>query len=466
MSDEDDIALVLAELDDESIPPERLKELVRSGSDAVKAAIAAHPSAPREALLALVDRYPTQVLTNPVWALMFLAEPSLYARLPRSALQAIAGCAACPRSFLVWIFEHRGSDHEKWLYEALATNTHLDEETRLKALFHLPWYLSVQYDFWLSRNPGLLPSLPEGERLFGNMFGTRGRWRPDEADMLRMLSLGPLGCRWLSEHKRTPPALLSRLYTHEDRWIRLYVAKHANTPAEALQQLVHDEDDEVVEAACQHASTPISVLTRALDDGALSRRMYGLLKRDDVETSDLIRVLEQPIRELWYMALQHPGMPAEILSRFAQREDLPLRLAVSKNPTAPVEILERLAAMDEESIHKNLAANPSTPERVLIGFAQSGPRLLRRIMAHMPHTPRTVLSMLVTDESEMVRKALASERHMPGPLLDLLSTDEVEGVREKVAGNVSTPPETLRRLTSDPAEKVARRARKNRNTPR
>ncbi|MFN3200331.1 MAG: hypothetical protein ACE366_18175 [Bradymonadia bacterium] len=452
-------AELLQRLADPAFDPAQLVALSHDISVEILRAVAAHPNTPREALLDLLERWPDDVLSNPAWAFMHLVDPGIYQRLSRSACRAIAGSPHCPVDFVRWAFKHTGSDHERWLFEALVLNAHLSDEVRLKAFFHFPWYALLEHAHMLTpSHHSVLEALPAARHYFQQMFIDGQRWRPDRAELERMISLGPLGGRWVAQYARTPVDLLAPLGRHANRWIRLAIAGHAATPAQVLLALAGDDDHDVRAAACKHPSAPAEILTAHLDTGKCAHWVYPFLTRPDVSVADLRRALDLGDPALKRMCLMHPSMPIEEVIAHAADTDRQVRMGVAAHPAVPAEVLEGLATDDDKFVREEVAKNPNTPERVLVGYAQWAKSTIKGAMAEAPSLPHTVMAMLVVDDSFQVRTRLAENPSMPPQLLDLLSSDDDQRIRVKVARHASTPDEVILRLTSDSEAKVVKQA--------
>jgi len=70
-------------------PPELLTKLYQLEDSEVQKALVLNPNTPTEILMALGENYPQELLNNPVWDLLLLENPNLYAEIPEETLLSL-----------------------------------------------------------------------------------------------------------------------------------------------------------------------------------------------------------------------------------------------------------------------------------------------------------------------------------------------------------------------------------------
>ncbi|MFN3200450.1 MAG: hypothetical protein ACE366_18775 [Bradymonadia bacterium] len=230
---------LIAEASDMETSTARLDELASEQFLAVKRRVASHPNASAEALVAVFNAAPDEVLQNPAWMLHLIADPSLYDQLKAEDLVKIANWHRCPATFVRWACR-RGDDVVLW---RLVLNPHLDGEQRARAACHLS---DEQGDtlgeIHLS---GLVP------------VALSWLWRlvketepaPTADDLKALIAWGPLGIRRVLAWSETPSSVLEVLAHHPLESIRLQVVAHAQADEPVLTALASDTLDSVRKAA-------------------------------------------------------------------------------------------------------------------------------------------------------------------------------------------------------------------------
>ena len=80
----------LAQASDPGTPGPVLVALARSAPPEVQKRVASNPNTPLEALAALTERFGPEVAKNPVWSLLSLGDPGVWAALPSEAAVRLA----------------------------------------------------------------------------------------------------------------------------------------------------------------------------------------------------------------------------------------------------------------------------------------------------------------------------------------------------------------------------------------
>jgi len=91
-----------------SAPAALLLELSHSDDKAVRKACTTNANTPVEALLKLGSQFPEQLLENPVFDLLILAQPGLFEELPTATLNSLLKRDQVPVELIRWAWKHRG----------------------------------------------------------------------------------------------------------------------------------------------------------------------------------------------------------------------------------------------------------------------------------------------------------------------------------------------------------------------
>lgn len=88
-----------------------LEKLAKSRSPSVLRNVALNPACPKETLLKLAPKFPSEFFANPAILLHLLVDPDLFLRLPVTAIKAILKSPGCPQSIIDWAMRSDNSSH-------------------------------------------------------------------------------------------------------------------------------------------------------------------------------------------------------------------------------------------------------------------------------------------------------------------------------------------------------------------
>ena len=163
---------------------DRLRELALSDDAAIRKAVASNPNTPTDILWKLADRFPRQLLENPVFELLILENPCFFGNIPDRTLKSLLRFA--PESF----FELLSRDIHHRVRREIASN---------------------------SKTP---------------------------LTILEKLATDPDGSvrREVANNSKTPGTVLEKLTGDGDPVVRMRVARNSNTTPTALEKLAGDKD--------------------------------------------------------------------------------------------------------------------------------------------------------------------------------------------------------------------------------
>lgn len=247
-----------------------LAELIKSDDAVICQQVAQHPNTSPETLKELFEKYPQEVLNNPVIDLLLLENPNFFKEL----YNANPDCfnKSLPSFYLDWAANHDdilirysiatgiktpqsildklAEDRDLSVVECVARNPNTSTETLAK----------------LARDP-----IAEIRAAVAN-----SRHTPDyileklAEDSVR----GIVQC--VASHSNTSIETLAKLAQHQDSWIRADVARNKNISLEIMQQLAEGDEKQVLNALLSNPKTPLNILEELAK--AMTEERYVALK--------------------------------------------------------------------------------------------------------------------------------------------------------------------------------------------
>ncbi|MCR6488695.1 hypothetical protein M8542_38290 [Amycolatopsis sp. OK19-0408] len=244
-----------------------------------------------------------------------------------------------------------------------------------------------------------------------------------------------------------------------DEELRAEVAINPALPPEAVDRLVEDPSP-VVRARV--------VLRQDLPEDR-RRRLHAALLAD---SSDVVAVLmldhdqptwlpdrplaervahlDSPIPCFRRCAARSPDLPAAVVRRLHEHEDVEVRRIVAWRPDTPGEVLEGLVSEHGESPRRRpgLTKHPNFPPEGFVRLAGADDSRRRALAAEGPDLPEAVLAALARDPVVSVRAAAARHRRVPVAALEVLLSDSAK-VAEAAAANPALPADRMRALLDE-----------------
>ncbi|HKD76360.1 MAG TPA: hypothetical protein VKB76_12735, partial [Ktedonobacterales bacterium] len=298
--------------------------------------VAANPNTPADVLLRLVQRFPRQVVENPVLPLLLIENPQFFKQHERELLPflRVADVPAFMMNIMRISKDKLARDAARYHVQCGGEAGQDWEQHAQTAIRRRPYHIAKK-------------STP---RLHGQGMVRRFCAVPD-----------------------VPAWLLTALAAHGADPVRLAVAAYPGTPPELLDFLAKDAHRDVVRQVAEHPQgSPNIFFTHASRWNPLHRTAASHLKLPLQLMEDI--VANEADYELRRSLAQNPHLPSHIVaclvhdanplvrSAIAQRDDLSkadiahlagdrdagVRVAVAVNPRTPISVLEQLAS-DESS---------------------------------------------------------------------------------------------------------------------
>jgi hypothetical protein len=354
-------------------PPDLLERFVLEQDPQLQARLATNPALPTPLFWHLAQRFPREILENPLFGLLLLDLPAL-AEVPPQALLALLGTGQLPEAWF-WLVYDLASQSNWGLLFGLAE---LDTTPRELLLKLLERHKDLALIKSVLRRKHLPPQVLE-----------QLLQRPD-ASVQVLLAESPLAPpEWLASHIHSP---------HEA--LRLAIAAHPRSQPQTIEALLDDPSGRVRLRAVQHASLSENRVLQALKRGFPGLRrptMEPLIQRN----GDLLRAAlrahdggrsgkEKRGLRSWLGAVVKPS----VLRRSA---------LLLKEP----EGLELLARSPCLEVRLTVALNAATAPATLAILAADRRHEVRRAVAKHPATPEESLRRLQVDPIQAVRKAAA-----------------------------------------------------------
>jgi hypothetical protein len=382
-------------------PAELLEALANRIDVTTRQNVAANPNTPTEVLLRLANEFPREVLSNPVFPLLFLEDLNILAHVSKlDTLWQIVLDAQTSTDILSLLVHH----HNILLAEAARLHVNLAGE------------MTQQWE--------------EAAR---EAIGTTN-WR--EAIVTAHLANSNLS--FLDRRGCIPEFAIAQLARHKHWTIRCLIADKLSTPIQFLEQLAQDKDSRVRASVALNSNLPAQFLEQ------LAKDLHRDVRRNVAQNPNAsVELLEQLAQDRDYcvckLVAKNPNAPVKFLEQLVRDTDYCVRKLVAENPNAPVKLLEQLAQDRDRDVCDCVAANPSTPIELLEEMACDDNKFLRGHVAKNPNTPLWLLELLAQDEQGYVRQRVAANPNTPVELIEQLAQDKDCHVRAAVAQNPNIP---------------------------
>lgn len=408
-------------------PAELLEQLANCIDVSTRQNVAANPNTPTEILLQLAHEFPREVLSNPVFPLLFLENLNILDRISKlDTLWKIVLDAQTSTEILSMLVQHNNI----WLAEAARLHVNLAGEMTQK---------------W--------------DEAAHEAIGTAD-WR----ETLGTVNIANSNLSVLDRNGFIPDFAIAQLARHKHWIIRCLIADKISTSVKFLEQLVRDEDSRVRESVARNPNTPVQFLEQlAQDKDSPVRASVALNSNIAVKFLELLA--KDWHRDVRKNVAQNPNASVKLLEQLAQDTDYCVRKNVAQNPNAPVKLLQQLVQDNDYSVRKLVAENPNAPVNLLQQLVQDRDSDVRDCVAANPNTPVQLLEQLARDKNKFLRGHVAKNPNAPLSLLEQLAQDKQGYVRQRVAANPTTSVKLLEQLAQDKDSHVRGSVAKNPNIP-
>jgi 3-methyladenine DNA glycosylase AlkC len=408
-------------------PAELLEKLATRIDVTTRQNVAANPNTPTEVLLRLANEFPREVLSNPVFPLLFLENLNILNRISQlETLWKIVLDAQTSTEILSMLVHHENI----WLAEAARLHVNLAGE------------MTHRWD--------------EAAR---EAIGTAD-WR----ETLGTVNIANSNLSVLDKNGFIPDFAIAQLARHQHWMIRCLIADKISTPVQFLEQLARDEDSRVRESVARNPNTPVQFLEQlAQDQNSCVRACVA--QNSKISVKFLEQLAKDLHRDVRLNVAQNPNAPLKLLEQLVQDTDYCVRKLVAKNPNAPLKLLEHLVQDKDYSVRKLVAQNPNAPVKLLQQLAKDRDSDVRDFVAANPNTPVKLLELLARDKNKFLRGYVAKNPSAPLRLLEQLAQDKEGYVRQRVASNPKTSVKLLEQLAQDQDSHVRGCVAHNPNIP-
>lgn len=358
-----------------STSPEFLRKLGSCNDAITRKNVAANPNIPIDLLWNLGIQFPTQVIDNPIFSLLWLENPNLLQEIPTTTLVSLLKCETIPISIL----EQVANQSDEELQMAVTMNPQAPV-TVLEKLIESK-YSEVKQAAQLHINIA-------GEMNSGWNEAAREAISTTHIDCVNQRNIEKLACRgliseWMIEKIERNPK------NNDPHFIKI----DSNTPIQVLEKWAQDENPYTRRAAAQCPITPSNLLEQLAQD------------KDFYVRQSVAR---------------NPNIPVNLLEQLAQAQDENVRSCVAENPNTPKHLLEQLAQAQPDYIRHSVARNPNIPINLLEQFVKDEKSSIRRSVAQNPNIPAHFLEQLALDKRTEVIQEVAKNPNISLHILKIL----------------------------------------------
>lgn len=488
-----------------SAPPDLLSKLSRSNDKPTRSACAANSSTPVEALLELGSQFPEQLIENPVFDLLILGNPDIFAELPVSTVNSLLKRDVVPVELIRWAWKNHGHSTLESLLLNPSTPAdivnelchHESNDVRIAAELHC----SRELPEWARTRLGASAieiseiyeqlAIPYSAKLDDVILSVLSNCRGARLDELLRLIPDEVFLEFAHGKKASAQAL-ELLSVHPSDNIREVVARNPRTPGHSLLDLAKDKSYSVRASVAYIYQDLTKEKIGSLDEKTLAELLMILLndKHEYVrhwipmskilpkdilgslakDPSDMVRVQvaknpRTPIEAIRILAsdssqkvrqwiARHAATPSELLAKLGRDEDSEVRRQVATNVNTPPDVLALLSEDDDPAIRCRVALNKCSPRDVLERLASDADKDVLHGIGRNVETPSEIVLKLSRHSSAGVRSGAALNPKAPAEILHKLADDASKNVREAAALNKATPVEALERLAQDSVERI------------
>jgi hypothetical protein len=475
-------------------PPQLLEELATASDYQIRQAVVSNPNTPTDVLFKLGIEFPSELLENPVFSLLFLENLDLLSQMPEETAACLLKLESVPDEFIQWGL----SRNRLLILLALAMNPKTPRDdleamvnsrhSKVAAVAKLHMQLAPRMTTgWKNAvSSALRKRKLTDDYLYHEISQEIVLW---EIGAISESFLGILETNvhtHIARNPDTPTHILQLLLENIKRVTkntRLAAAGNVNTPPSVLEQLVGDNDRQVRLAAFLNPHTPSQIIQQWYVESAA-------VNNPQTSSQELCELLESQWLPIRRGVALHQNTPVSILEKLAKAKDSQVRMAIAENQKAPKHLLEILAQDRSIVVRYAILENPSTPtsileklsisknqntrERaalsvnatpeILQELAQDFHYYVRRNVAANPKTPIAALTQLMGD-IDYVRSHLARNPSINDEILTHLAQDKYTEVRVAVAQHPKTSVSLLAKLATDNERRVRCEVVRNPNTP-
>lgn len=245
------------------------------------------------------------------------------------------------------------------------------------------------------------------------------------------------------------PTQRHALVVDPDPEVRGTVAYHPDLGPAERRALAVDPDPKVRLAVSVHPALTEEERARidyeVPTDCRFGFRFVPVLPQQHRDPEDIRRKALSGHPMLRREAAEDRELPADLVARLAEDDDLGVRVLLAQNhPDAPPALLLRGFLEYTGPERENLITRPNFPRTGLAALADHEDPQVRALVARDPNTPPATVERLTRDPDPDVRAALARHPNLPRPRLAELLDDEE--LAHAAAANPALDPATIDRL--------------------
>jgi len=215
-----------------------------------------------------------------------------------------------------------------------------------------------------------------------------------------------------------PADVYAKLAEDEMPGVRWDLASNPAAVAFLPRLLVRDHSREIRHAAAHNPRVPLELLAELALETKAGRT---LVPRVATAAEAELRILAgSPAAQVRRLAAAHPGLPRDLLARFAADPDAGVARAVAANPDlSPAQL--RTLARHGTTVAARIAANPRCPADLARALLAGAPVRALRVLASHPGLAAESIVALLDHSDDRVVTAAAANPALPVTVLSTLT---------------------------------------------
>jgi Leucine rich repeat variant len=424
--------------DPTTAPAILLEILNHHQSRAICKLLASNPNIPSSALLYLAQKFPREVVENPIFMLMSLENPAFISEMHESTLVAILKRKNAPSEFI------KGAmNHPSYLVTtALLKQQNLPEDDlaqlidRIQSrdmakLFaeHPNCTEQLKYKIAKSGQPHLQMALANQCLAMSILPNSLLKCLIDQAglDLQERLALDlkmPNGLldRLFGPDRYPLQYHLAQRFSRDHTWMNSWMPEHIQL--RLAQNQIRDIDRRIQVRQLLAESSLISLpIIDVLSHDPYARVRAALAKRSNMTDDQFLQFAQDQSNTVHNGLLENAAIDADRLTRMAENQHPRVRTFIAQHPQTPSSILTTFA--DDPLLRPHIARHLNTPTNLLRTLAADGdcdialtqnPNIADSIV-------QPILAKLAIDPSYTVRKLVARHPQTPQAILIQLAQD-------------------------------------------
>lgn len=176
-----------------------------------------------------------------------------------------------------------------------------------------------------------------------------------------------------------------------------------------------------------------------VQNGTRSDVIDRLVQRRPLTVNEVREMARYNNVAVLHLLAENPGVPENMLRKFAMHSNLDVRTGVAANRSAPLDLLLALRTPGKYStLNEHIACNPQVPSHVLMEMYRNGEASDRSFVINQ-NCPTEIMRTVARVGRDIDRAWLATNPNLPDDIIQGLSRDPSSMVRNHLATNPKSP---------------------------